>query len=324
MKALADATQDWLDSLDPAQRSEARASFDSRDREQWTYLPGTRPGLALRDMSDVQRQRAFGVLEAALSDRGAATAKSIIALDDILGEIESAEGRAVAQRRNSLHYWFRVHGTPGADEPWSIKVGGHHVAVHVTVVRGAVASTPLFFGANPATVPHTHPKSGMRTLADEEDVARLLLAALTPNQRDVAIGPVATDDIRTRTDPVADPSLIPSGLSFGQMDGEGRELLGRLIRLYVGRALPQVADAAWHEIEDVGLDEVNFRWEGATEKAPGNGHYYSVLGPTFLLEYDNTQTNSNHIHTVWRDLRHDWGRDLLAAHYDEADHDIPR
>ena len=50
----------------------------------------------------------------------------------------------------------------------------------------------------------------------------------------------------------------------------------------------------------------------------GRGHYYCVAGPTFLLEYDNTQDNANHTHSVWRDLRNDWGDDLLARHY--ADH----
>lgn len=317
---LANTVQAWLDTLGPSQHNQAQAPFDSSDREQWTYLPGPRPGLPLGDMTNDQRALAFKVLEATLSDVGATTAKAIIALDDVLGEIESLEGKAGSARRNSMHYWLQVHGTPRADEPWSVKVGGHHVAVHLTVIGGAVASTPLFFGSNPATVPHTHPKAGMRTLADEEDVARLLLAALTPDQREVAVGPTAPPDIRTRTDPVADPNLIPPGLSFGRMDGDGRELLVRLIRLYLDRALPDVANAAWREVEESGIDEVSFRWEGAMEKAPGNGHYYSVLGPTFLLEYDNTQTNANHIHTVWRDLRHDWGHDLLAAHYTESGH----
>ena len=46
----------------------------------------------------------------------------------------------------------------------------------------------------------------------------------------------------------------------------------------------------------------------------GQAHYYRIHGPTILIEYDNQQTNANHIHTVWRDLRHDFGGDLLAEH----------
>jgi hypothetical protein len=68
---------------------------------------------------------------------------------------------------------------------------------------------------------------------------------------------------------------------------------------------------------DAGLEAVRFAWAGPTE--PGRGHYYAVRGPSFVLEYDNTQDGANHIHSVWRDLDGDWGEDLLAAHY-RADH----
>ena len=52
----------------------------------------------------------------------------------------------------------------------------------------------------------------------------------------------------------------------------------------------------------------------------GQGHYYRIQGPSFLIEYDNTQNNANHIHSVWRDFKGDWGLDLLAAHYREYRH----
>ena len=43
-------------------------------------------------------------------------------------------------------------------------------------------------------------------------------------------------------------------------------------------------------------------------------------GQSFLIEFDNTQNNANHIHQVWRDFKGDWGRDLLAEHYKSAPH----
>ncbi len=73
---------------------------------------------------------------------------------------------------------------------------------------------------------------------------------------------------------------------------------------------------AWHDADTADLDAVHFSWAGPDQ--PRRGHYYAVRGPTFLLEYDNTQGNANHIHSVWRDLRHDWGDDLLAQHYARA------
>ena len=51
---------------------------------------------------------------------------------------------------------------------------------------------------------------------------------------------------------------------------------------------------------------------------PGRGHYYAVRGPSFLLEYDNTQNGANHIHAVWRDLETEWGGDALTTHYRAA------
>ncbi len=69
-----------------------------------------------------------------------------------------------------------------------------------------------------------------------------------------------------------------------------------------------MAKARLEEIEKDGLVKVHFAWAGAEK--PGIGHYYRVQGPTFLIEFVNTQADSagnpaNHIHSVWRDMRGD-------------------
>ena len=46
----------------------------------------------------------------------------------------------------------------------------------------------------------------------------------------------------------------------------------------------------------------------------GQGHYWRLSGPTFVIECDNTQNDANHVHTVWRDRGRDFGRDALAEH----------
>ena len=66
-------------------------------------------------------------------------------------------------------------------------------------------------------------------------------------------------------------------------------------------------------IREAGMDQLHFAWAGALQ--PGHAHDYRVHGPTVLIEYDNTQHDANHIHTVWHDPRHDFGLDLLQAHY---------
>jgi hypothetical protein len=309
----------FIESLEPEQKAHLRAPFTSPDRREFTYLPGPRPGLALLDMTAEQQARAMELLATGLSTRGLADARAIMQLEEILAGLERSAGNSAWRGRHPLHFWFRVLGEPGGRRPWSWKVGGHHLAVHLTIVGEDVAGTPLFVGANPATVPDGHPHAGQRTLPDDEDLGRALVTSLPAVHREIAVSaPLAPHDILTRHDPAADVSRIPPGLTYGDMDCEQRSLLVGLVRRYVSRAIPEVAEAAWASIEGAGLERVSFRWAGPVE--PGRGHYYSVLGPTFLMEYHNTQNNANHIHTVWRDLRRDWGEDLLAAHHAEHRH----
>ncbi len=99
------------------------------------------------------------------------------------------------------------------------------------------------------------------------------------------------------------------------MSGAQRE---QLVRHYLDRSAEELAENAWHDIERNGLNSVTFAWAGP--EARGSGHYYAVVGPTFLIEYDNTQNNANHIHSVWRDFTNDFGGDMLTQHYAEAAH----
>ncbi len=307
---MADAAEAFLGTLDEAGRVAATGRLGGRDYRQWTYLPGPRPGLCLADMSVEQRATVLALLDAGCSAAGAKTARAVIGLDMIHRQL-------VADPDLEDHrFWVRVLGDPTGEQPWAWRVNGHHLAVHVVAVSGSIASTPSFYGANPATVP-SGPHRGLRTLSDEEELARLLLADLDGPLRTAAItSDRAPADIRTRFDPVADPTVIDRGLAHGDMTPAQQDALQRLVRHYFGRATEATAERAWAEAVEAGLDEIRFGWAGSDIR--GEGHYYSVLGPTLLIEYDNTQDDANHIHTVWRDLRHDWGDDLLLEHYAEG------
>ncbi len=311
VERMTKAANGFLASLDTQQRPAAAAAFDIADHRHWTYLPGERPGLALAHMTDEQRALALQLLDSGCSSGGARTARAVIELDMIRRLLSAGAGREV--RPTDHRFWVRILGEPAGEAPWAWRVNGHHLAVHVTVVGDATSVTPHFFGAEPAVVPHG-PHQGLRTLPDEEDLARALLTALDPAQRAVAVvADLAPRDILTRADPVADPNLVPSGLAYAQLSGEQRGLLQRLVRLYFDRAPSEIAEVSWADVLVTGVDSVSFSWAGSD--LPRQGHYYAVRGPTFLLEYDNTQDEANHIHSVWRDLRNDWGHDLLADHY---------
>jgi hypothetical protein len=77
-----------------------------------------------------------------------------------------------------------------------------------------------------------------------------------------------------------------------------------------------MADVLLKEIEQAGWDNLHFAWAGS--RAAGMGHYYRIQGPTFIVEYDNTQNSANHVHTAFRDLNNDFGEDALKQHYDKA------
>jgi len=303
----------WLDGLDAGQRARATYPFASAERMVWAYTPGLRGGLAIADMRPDQRSAAMTIVGTAMSARGADEVAAIIALETILGALEREAGRRRPVRDPEL-YWFAVFGDPGADTPWSWRIGGHHVTIQLTVVEDRiVGSAPSFLGANPAVVP-SGPTAGTRVLIGEEALARAFVASLTPEQRSVAIvDPVAPPDIHSGNGARADLAAIPRGIRHDDLTAPQKESLEQLIRHYLGRAYDDLAVADWVRIADAGLGTITFAWAGPLE--PGRGHYYAVRGPRFLVEYDNTQDGANHIHAVWRDLTNDWGEDLLAAHY---------
>lgn len=310
---LARSVRAWLDGLDAGQRASATFPFASPERVAWDYRPGDRGGLALADMHPDQRSSAMAVVGAAMSARGADELAAIMALETILGELEREAGRS-GSTRDPERFWFAVFGDPDAGTPWSWRIGGHHVAIHLTVADGRiVGSAPSFLGANPAVVP-SGPTAGGRALTGEETLTRALVTGLSPEQRAIAIvDPVAPPDIHSGNGARADLTGISGGIRHDDLTPPQQQGLEALVRHYLGRARDEVAAADWERLADAGLAAITFAWAGPIE--PGRGHYYAVRGPRFLVEYDNTQNGANHIHAVWRDLQNDWGEDALAGHY---------
>ena len=321
VKRMTAAANDFLNSLDGARRQVASFAFAANgsgadaERYAWAYTPIDRNGLLVSDMTDDQRDAAFKLMETGYSASGAATAHRIIELETILGEWEAMSSNVSQWKRSVERYWFSVFGTPGSiDEPWGFRVGGHHIALSANVVNGdQVSILPLFFGANPATIRHGDRK-GERTLVEEEDWARALLASLSADQTAIAVvDPVAPADILTTNVRSADPNMAPVGIGFSELGDGQRDRLVSLVKHYVNRANDDLAANYWRAVESAGFGEVTFAWAGPAEV--GEGHYYAIRHPRFLIEYDNTQNGANHIHSVLRDYEHDWGEDLLAAHY---------
>ena len=315
--AMATAANRFLESLTPEQRAQAAFEFQSDERLQWHFIPTEmfpRNGLTIKAMTDAQRARAHDLLSAGLSQRGYLTATAIMDLESVLRALESG-GR---MDRDPETYFFSIFGSPSADGAWGWRVEGHHLSLHLTVVDGtSVASSPSFFGSNPAQV-RTGPKAGLRVLGEREDAARVLVMALDRSQRSAAIiDDVAPDDILTGAELAVDP-LSPVGVKAAALNPSQRDLLMRVIEAYTSIMADDIAAERMASIREAGLDDIGFVWAGPTDR--GEQHYYRVQGPTFLIEYDNTQGGGNHVHSVWRDFTGDFGRDLLRDHLQASAH----
>jgi hypothetical protein len=311
--AMADAANAFLASLAAPRREEAQFEFDNPYRTQFMYVPGWRAGLLIADMNATQRMRTHELLRTALSGHGYLKVTSIMQLEEVLRSMEMA-GTA----RNVEGYALAVFGDPSPTRPWGWRFEGHHISLNFTSVEpAAISSAPLFLGSNPAEV-RSGTWTGLRVLQEEEDVARALLMSLTDAQRRQAVfSAEAPNDIVTRTDPSA-RGVPRVGLPASAMSTDSRLLLLRLIDVYAGTLEPELAEPRLAAIREAGVDDLHFGWAGGTQR--GEPHYYRIHGPTVLIEYDNVQTNANHIHSVWRDLQNDFGGDLLRHHYEHAPH----
>ena len=308
---MTQAATNFLAALTPEQR--ATAMFELRDEERfnWHFIPRARKGLAFRDLTFPQQTLAQVLLMTPLSHRGYFKAATIMTLDQVLYEVENH-----AERRAPGQYSISIFGTPGK-EPWGWRIEGHHLSLNFTVGNGAVAKTPSFMGSNPAEV-RSGPRQGLRVLAREEDLAHTLMQSLTEAQRAVAIVTTnAPREIITSTNRHV-TALQPAGMTAAQFTPEQRGVFMELLREYVFRYRDELAAADWRKIEQAGPEQLHFAWAGGIEA--GQGHYYRIQGPAFLMEFDQTQDNANHIHTVWRDLENDFGEDLLRQHYEEVPH----
>lgn len=314
------AANRFLDALTPEQRQQTKLPLDSDDLTRWHYIPANqfpRKGLAIKDMNESQRKLAHDLLRTGLSQRGYTAATAIMELETVLRAIESAGGRGGLNRDPEL-YFFTIFGNPSPKEPWGWRVNGHHLAVYFIVGNSTtVASAPAFFGTNPAEV-REGPKQGLRIQAMEQDAGRALVNALDETQRKTAIiEAAAPNDIVTTTAVKADP-LSPIGISASAMTRQQRDLLMKLIDAYTSQMTEDLAADRMAQIKKAGVEKIGFAWAGPVEA--GQRHYYRVQGPTFLIEFDNTQNNGNHIHSVWRDFAGDYGRDLLREHLSAVKH----
>lgn len=296
---VASKAESFLKTLSSEQRKAASFPYDAQERSEWNYLPGRKPGVALRDLSEDQLRAAHTLLQSALSKAGVAKVQAIRALETVLFERENRN-----PLRDSEGYYISVFGDPSDKGVWAWRYEGHHTSLTFAFKNGKiVSSTPQFLGTNPEPTP----------LKKVRDLAYDLTRSLGAGQRKQAIlsrevpgdilnGMGRTAEIKQR-----------EGIAFKDLDSGQKKLLEALIKEHASVQNEKEQERRWKMVQAENLDEVVFAWIGPIEQKAR--HYYRIQGRNMLIEFDSTQADGNHIHTVWRNLKEDFGADPLAEHY---------
>ncbi|WP_339786862.1 DUF3500 domain-containing protein [uncultured Imperialibacter sp.] len=325
---IVDVTKIFLKTLNAEDLQQISLPFDDPDREKWTNLPVglvPRPGKRYGDLSEESMIQFHRVLTTLFSSQGYLKITSIMQLDDILNIVYdtsfergtiSKEGLAQIKKLDWEYgnYFVSLWGTPDMKEPWGLNMGGHHMAVSLSMADGKYSLTPLFFGSDPAEVRITK-YAGLRVLSKEEDYGFLLINALTEQQKKTAtLSQKVPGDIITSPN---GPKRIDDyyGIKAADMNKEQKGLLEWLIKEYVDNLEHGGATRAYDKLVETGIDNIYFAWIGSYEAR--NPHYYIINGPDFMIEYDNVgfDNDGNHIHAIWREKSGDFGEDILKAHY---------
>ena len=335
------------------QRAAMLFSMGDEERERWFYTPNQRLGLPLRGMEPRQRQLTHRLLALGLSRAGYVTASTIMGLEATLDRFEGY--RTPPGHRDPERYHLSIFGEPHSADAWGWRFEGHHLSINYTLADGRILSpTPCFFGANPAESPFG-PIGVLRPLGASQDLARELIRSLDEGERAIAtlsasapadivtanrsrvtdghlpiegflmMGLEETADLRRRSERVRAKlgndhrhdeavrySAAPKGIASEVLTPDRREILSALVSEYLDRLPEEIAEVERARLADSGAG-LHFSWAGGLEI--GEPHYYRIQAERFLIEYDNTQNDANHIHSVWRHPGNDFGSDLLGRHY---------
>jgi len=309
---MATAAQRFIDSLDDG----VQYNYLFQDAERWNmhFFPIIRRGVPLSDLKVGQRQLAYALMSSGLSHVGNQKALTIMSLGDYLKETDEQPN----QHRDSDRYYLTIFGEPKPEGTWGFRVEGFHLSLNLTIIKGRwISVTPSFFGVIPAMLPADGPRAGLQVLKHETELGRALAKSMTAEQRKTGFGKIPeflTQTVGGLT--TGNYRKIernkPKGLPASKMTDDQREILLRLVREHVLRIRAELADQDLARINKAGVEKIHFIWAGGVE--PGQPHHYMVQGPTFLIEYDNTQDDANHVHCIYRDFDNDFG-DALLRHY---------
>lgn len=311
---LLDATA-LLNSLSPEQKEAISFALDDPAKTRWHYLPHSsfaREGVPLSEMSPEQEEKTYALLEAYLSESGYDQMQQIIDLENYLAVAENDP-----VKRDATKYYVAFYGTPHRDSLWAWSFEGHHISLNFTVSPNGIAFAPAFWGANPGIVPDGRNK-GKVVLKNDHNWGLELVNSLSPKQLVKTLVSSQTYGEILTSNQAAVEFILDNGIAYSQLNPSQKQQLKKIIDLHLERMEKPVAQKAQSLLDAENWKKISFSWAGKTKKL--NAHYYRIQGQSFLIEYDNSQNNGNHIHSVWRTFDGDFGKDLIREHYQKGKH----
>ncbi len=305
----------FLKALSPELREKALYQVTDEERYNWYFIPVVRKGPTFNDFDEAQKEAAIGLLKASLSQQGYQKTREIMELEKVLKLMEN-DNHTLSDGnpwRDPLNYHFCIFGNPAPDGFWGWRFEGHHISLNFSSAEGTiVSSTPTFLGTNPGVVKIALQK-GKEVLNRESSLGHALMHSLSPEQQKQAIfDDKAPYEIFTGTARKVS-GIEQKGIPYTALTEDQKQLFKELLEVYIGNYVMEFSGTFRQKIIDAGLENLTFAWAGVLDKS--DGHYYRIQGPMLLIEFDNTQNNANHVHTVVRDLTNDFAEDLLMEHY---------
>ena len=307
---LIDQAKEFLISLTSEQRELVSFALEDPAKSRWHYLPHdsfTREGLSLSEMSQEQIDKTYNLLETYLSESGYDQMQQIIDLENYLAVVENNP-----YKRDASKYYIAFYGTPNKDSLWAWSFEGHHISLNFTITANAISFAPSFWGSNPGIIPDG-PEKGKIILETDHNLGLQLVNSLSPKQKTIALVSTKTYGEILTMNQSAVQFFKNNGISLGQLKPPQKELLRKIVFHHLDRMEKTVSKKTRQLLEKENWEEITFTWAGKFEKL--KAHYYRIQGKSFLIEYDNSQNNGNHIHLVWREFDGDFGRDLIREHY---------
>jgi hypothetical protein len=305
------AANAFLNLLSGDIKEKTQFKYDDNERFDWHFVPKGRNGISIHELSQPQFDAAINLLKVSLSVQGFKKATDVLSLESVLREVE---GRSPDDTyRDPKKYYFSIFGTPSGDQPWGWRLEGHHISLNFSALDSKIQSaTPSFLGSNPAIVP-SGKRKGEMILKTESDMGFAMVNSLSSTQlKSAMVSETAFPDIISSNKRKAS-LLEPKGLMYSEMNEQQKKQFMNLLDVYVKNYELGFSTTLMNKIKKAGIENLSFAWAGSLK--PGKGHYYRIQGPMLLIEFDNTQNNANHIHSVVRDLTNDFAEDILKEHY---------